>query len=406
MANACKIVETSVEYASIAEAIAALTEGQTIQMISDYAVITDTNFDKTCTLDIAGKKLTARLGTNPGRLNVTGGTFTLKDSVGEGSISVASTETSGNTCLFTLSNDAKMIMESGILNTDSKEVNPSYGWLGAVFVSDKSSFEMTGGTINGGYYALSTNGSLSTGTSIKISGGTLKSDRDYVIYAPDKSGTVEITGGTLVGGAGCVATNGSTLNVTGGDFTCTGTGDTGAFVGGDGTTGIPNAVIAAWGRYATAEIEITNGTFEAQGNANCIQIADWTPTTVEVTGGTFKATGETSEIVGMTEQSTSGSGPATSTVAVSGGSYNKAVAEDYMADGFEMKDDGSGNFSPVEKEDPEDPDIDPDPGPEDPEKPAEPVDLSKKASSFDILLMDNITMPPYNYTNKDWRRKV
>lgn len=406
MANACKIVETSVEYASIAEAIAALTEGQTIQMISDYAIITDTTFDKTCTLDIAGKKLTARLGTNPGRLNVTGGTFTLKDSVGEGSISIASTETSGNTCLFTLVNDAKMIMESGILNTDSKEVNPSYGWLAAVFVADNSSFEMTGGTINGGYYALSTNGSLSTGTSIKISGGTLKSDRDYVIYAPDKSGTVEITGGTFVGGAGCVATNGSTLNVTGGDFTCTGTGDTGAFSGGDGTAGIPNAVIAAWGRYATAEIEITNGTFEAQGNANCIQIADWTPTTVEVTGGTFKATGETSEIVGMTEQSTSGSGPATSTVAVSGGSYNKAVAEDYMADGFEMKDDGSGNFSPVEKEDPEEPDVDPDPGPEDPEKPTEPVDLSKKASSFDILLMDNITMPPYNYTNKDWRRKV
>lgn len=402
MANACKIVETSTEYASIAEAIAALTEGQTIQMISDYAVITDTNFDKTCTLDIAGKKLTARLGTNPGRLNVTGGTFTLKDSVGEGSISIASTETSNNTCLFTLVNDAKMIMEGGILNTDSKEVNPAYGWLGAVFVADNSSFEMTGGTINGGYYALSTNGSLSTGTSIKITGGTLKSDRDYVIYAPDKSGTVEITGGTFVGGAGCVATNGSTLNVTGGNFTCTGTGDTGAFAGGDGTGGIPNAVIAAWGRYATAEITITNGTFEAQGNSNCIQIADWTPTTVEVTGGTFKATGETSEIVGMTKQSTSGSGPATSTVAVSGGSYNKAVAEDYVADGFEMKDDGSGNFSPVKKEDPEEPD----PGPEDPEKPTEPVDLSKKASSFDILLMDNITMPPYNYTNKDWRRKV
>lgn len=402
MANACKIVETSTEYASIAEAIAALTEGQTIQMISDYAVITDTNFDKTCTLDIAGKKLTARLGTNPGRLNVTGGTFTLKDSVGEGSISIASTETSNNTCLFTLVNDAKMIMEGGILNTDSKEVNPAYGWLGAVFVADNSSFEMTGGTINGGYYALSTNGSLSTGTSIKITGGTLKSDRDYVIYAPDKSGTVEITGGIFVGGAGCVATNGSTLNVTGGNFTCTGTGDTGAFAGGDGTGGIPNAVIAAWGRYATAEITITNGTFEAQGNSNCIQIADWTPTTVEVTGGTFKATGETSEIVGMTKQSTSGSGPATSTVAVSGGSYNKAVAEDYVADGFEMKDDGSGNFSPVEKEDPEEPD----PGPEDPEKPTKPVDLSKKASSFDILLMDNITMPPYNYTNKDWRRKV
>ena len=405
MANACKIVETSTEYASIAEAIAALTEGQTIQMISDYAVITDTNFDKTCTLDIAGKKLTARLGSNPGRLNVTGGTFTLKDSVGEGSISIASTETSNNTCLFTLVNDAKMIMEGGILNTDSKEVNPAYGWLGAIFVADNSSFEMSGGTMNGGYYCITTNGSLSTGTSIKISGGTLKSDRDYIIYAPDKSGTVEITDGTFVGGAGCVATNGSSLNVTGGNFTCTGTGDTGAFAGGDGTAGIPNAVIAAWGRYATTEISITNGTFEAQGNANCIQISDWTPTTVEVTGGTFKATGDTSEIVGMTTQSTGTA--ATSTVAVSGGNYNKAVAEEYMAEGFEMKDDGTGNFSPVEKEEPVDPDPDPDPDPEDPDKPTEePVDLSKKASSFDILLMDNITMPPYNYTNKDWRRKV
>ena len=399
MANSCKIVETSVEYASIAEAIAALTEGQTIQMLTDYALVADTNFDKTCTLDLAGKKVTARLGTNPGRLNVTGGTFTLKDSVGEGSISVADTETNNNTCLFTLVNNAKMVMEGGILNTDSKNVNPSYGWLGCVFVADNSSFEMTGGTMNGGYYCISTNGSLSTGTSIKISGGTLTSDRDFVIYAPDKSGTVEISGGTLTGGCGVVATNGSEVTIKGGHLTALGTASTGEFSGGDGTTGIPNAVVAAWGRYDVAPTTITEGNFTAQGDANCVMISDWSETEVDIAGGTFKAEGASSEIVVKKDQSTGTK--ATSTVAISGGSYNKAVAEDYMAEGFEMKDDGSGNFTPTEKEDP-DPE-DPDEPDVDPEKP---VDLTKKASSRDILIFNSITMPPYNYENKDWRRKV
>ena len=374
MANSCKIVETSVEYASIADAIAALTEGQTIQMLTDYAVVADTNFDKTCTLDLAGKKVTARLGSNPGRLNVTGGTFTLKDSVGEGSISVAETETSSNTCLFTLVNDAKMVMEGGILNTDSKNVNPSYGWLGCVFAADNSSFEMSGGTMNGGYYCITSNGSLSTGTSIKISGGT------------------------LTGGCGVVATNGSEVTIKGGHLTALGTASTGEFSGGDGTAGIPNAVVAAWGRYDVAPTTITEGNFTAQGDANCVMISDWSETEVDITGGTFKAEGASSEIVVKKDQSTGTK--ATSTVAISGGSYNKAVAEEYMAEGFEMKDDGSGNFTPTEKEDP---DVDPDDPVVDPEKP---VDLTKKASSRDILIFNSITMPPYNYENKDWRRKV
>lgn len=396
MANSCKIVETSTEYASIAEAIAALTEGQTIQMLTDYALAANTAFDKTCTLDLAGKKVTARLGTNPGRLNVTGGTFTLKDSVGEGSISVADTETDMGTCLFTLENDAKMVMEGGTLNADSKDVNPSYGWMACVFVADNSSFEMTGGTMNGGFYCISTNGTMSSNTSIVISGGTLNSDRDYVIYAPDKSGTVEISGGTLTGGCGVIATNGSEVTIKGGHLTSLGTGNTGEFSGGDGTAGIPNAVVAAWGRYEIAPTTITEGNFTAQGDANCVMISNWTETEVTISGGTFKAEGGSSEIIAKKDQSSGVA--ATSTVAISGGKYNKAVAEEYMAEGFEMKDDGSGNFTPTEKEEPEEP--------EEPDDPEKPVDLTKKASSRDILLFNSITMPPYNYENKDWRRKV
>ena len=126
-------------------------------------------------------------------------------------------------------------------------------------------------------------------------------------------------------------------------------------------------------------------------------ISDWSETEVDISGGTFKAEGASSEIVVKEDQSTGTK--ATSTVAISGGSYNKAVAEDYMAEGFEMKDDGTGNFTPTEKEDP---DVDPD----DPVDPEKPVDLTKKASSRDILIFNSITMPPYNYENKDWRRKV
>ena len=97
-----------------------------------------------------------------------------------------------------------------------------------------------------------------------------------------------------------------------------------------------------------------------------------------------KAEGASSEIVVKKDQSDGTK--ATSTVAISGGSYNKAVAEDYMAEGFEMKDDGSGNFTPTEKEDPVDPD------PDDPDvDPEEPVDLTKKASSRDILIFNSIT---------------
>ena len=148
------------------------------------------------------------------------------------------------------------------------------------------------------------------------------------------------------------------------------------------------------GEYAPVTAAIEDGTFEAQGVANVIGLATYNASTIEVTGGEFKATGENSEIIAVREVEGKEAVP---TATVSGGSFNKAFDEKYLAPDTELVENEDGTFGPAP--------IDPDP--EDPDKPTEePVDLSKKASSFDILLMDNITMPPYNYTAKDWRRKV
>lgn len=402
MANVCKIVETSTEYATLKAAVEALQDNQTIQLIANHDITEDVTIQNTCTIDLNGKTMTATLGDNPGRFTVGAGTTTLKDVVGGGIFKVAAGQTSTTNALITLASEATLIIDGAELYSDSKDENPSYGFLCTVFVADNSKLEMKSGKATGGYYTFSTNGLLSTGTSIKVSGGEVISDRDFAIYAPDKTGSVEVTGGTITGGCGAIMSNGSNVTISGGTLKSTGTGDSGAWTGGDGTAGTPNSTVAIFGRYATPTATISDGTLIAEGDANCIQLADFAEATVNVTGGTFQATGETSEIFGET---TLADEPKTSTVEVESGSFNKTFDEKYLAPDTELVENEDGTFGPAPVDpDPEEPD-DPDKPGGDDDKPEE-VDLSKKASSYDILVYNSITMPPYNYNDKDWRRDV
>jgi len=87
-----------------------------------------------------------------------------------------------------------------------------------------SNLTVTGGTISGGYGAVTGNGTAGNGgTTITISGGTLigsDSNKGAAIYHP-QSGTLTISGGTLTGYNGIYAKAG-TINISGGTITGTG----------------------------------------------------------------------------------------------------------------------------------------------------------------------------------------
>lgn len=396
MANVCKIVETSVEYETLEAAVAALTAGQTIQMIAAAEPAADISVDKTFTLDLNGQTVTADIFGSKGRLTVTGSgvTGTLKDSVGTGKY-VTKAGSAASKALIYSRNGAKVIIESGEWSSAGV---PN---AAVVLVAENSTLDINGGKLPGESFSVTTNGSLSTGTVITVSDGELSSNDDYAIYAADKTGTVNITGGTITGQYGGIATNGSTLNISGGTVIAKGIPNPIDDDGGatDGTIGEDAAAIAIWGEYAPVTAAIEDGTFEAQGVANVIGLATYNASTIEVTGGEFKATGENSEIIAVREVEGKEAVP---TATVSGGSFNKAFDEKYLAPDTELVENEDGTFGPAP--------VDPDPeGPDEPggddDKPEE-VDLSKKASSYDILVYNSITMPPYNYKDKDWRRDV
>lgn len=404
----CKIVETSIEYNTLADAVAALTAGQTIQMTDNFAAPADVTIDKSCTIDLAGKAITIDLlPSSKGRffINGTGTIVTMKDSVDEGKISVNPVSPDySTTCIFNVDNGATLNIESGTY--DSTGI--LYANIG--FALKNATINVSGGTLKANAYALTSNGSLSTASVINVTDGVFESTTDYVVYMADKTGTVNISGGKFTGACGAISTNAGELNITGGEFISLGTGNTGSTTT-DGTSNQDNNTIAVYGKYTPVTATIENGTFEAQGNANVIKLVTYNASTVDITGGDFKATGENSEIF-VTEQISGKDFVPTATV--SGGTFNKSFDEKYLAPDTELVQNEDGTFGPApigggtEEPDPEEPGGGEDPDPEEPggddDEPT--VDLSKKASSYDILVYNSITMPPYNYKDKDWRRDV
>lgn len=303
------------KYTTLNEAFSKAEDGSTIVLTADTditAANATVSGNKSVTLDLNGKTITAA-NTEAGNINVSyGAKLTLKDSVGNGMINSV-TETYkrnfSDKVLIAVEN-ATFVMESGYIKavcTDAVN-NGSYGVGGY----NNSVCEINGGKIETGWYCVSTNGTCEN-TSITVNGGELISTTDYAIYAPAQKSTVKIKDGTVYGQAGGVSLNAGDLTVTGGTITSKGQGSTGNW--GDGTGGQDNAAINVAAGYGDASATISGGKITANGNAITIE-----------QGTTYKAT-----------------------VAVSGGTFNQPLEASWCADGYEPAANEDGTYTVKEK---------------------------------------------------------
>ena len=277
--------KVSLEAENLKEAMA---EGGVYQLKEDVDITgrsIEIPADKTATLDLNGKTITAAHREGDG---ITGyGNLTLKDSKGNGRI-VANKDWAnrayGAGLICIKGENAAMIMQSGTIYAvrENAGTNGQYG----VGVYEGGDFTITGGKIETGWYAVAGNGDYTTQNSIiKVEGGELISTADYAMYLP-QSGTTTISGGKVYGAAGGVCINRSTLNVEGTALiTSKGTGNTGDW--GDGTGNLKSAAINVAAEYGDCVVNIKGGTLIAEANALVSTgTSGYTPA-INVSGGTF-----------------------------------------------------------------------------------------------------------------------
>ena len=269
-AAVAKIGET--KYATLSDAAAAATDGDTIVMLND-AVLAESYTElpaagKSVTLDLAGKKITGgaldvygtltivdsgtdgsitgakhgiwvnegaalniESGTitnngegypiiaNPGTVSISGGT--VRNSVGSGAVYVKNgslTITDGTIVSTKDGTDAVCITGNTTATVSGGEIT-GYDW--GISAWDTAFLTVTGGTIKTSDeegYGITTNGNAGQNATIAISGGTI-TGTDLGIYAP--SGDWTISGGTITGATG-VYFKSQNLSISGGTVNGTG----------------------------------------------------------------------------------------------------------------------------------------------------------------------------------------
>lgn len=233
-------------YATLAEAVAAAQNGQTIKMIADAQANAMVEISgKSITLDLNGKTISPVEGTkiSGGLIGVhNGASLTIDDT----SYAKLGTITSGT--------DGKVYGAVQVTVKGDADTEPA-------------TLVVKNGNLEGYYYGIVGNGDRHN-TDITIEGGTITGlanspatdDMGYAIYHP-QAGTLTISGGTLVGPAAAIEMRAGELNITGGSFEATATAFKEAW-NGNGTT-ITGAAIAI-SQHSTnkdIKVDISGGTF-------------------------------------------------------------------------------------------------------------------------------------------------
>ena len=235
------IVDTNVKYESLAEAIAAATDGQTIQLIQDITQEEAILIDKNLTLDLNNKTFTV---TNPSSeysnraIKVTAGTIVIEN----GTVDALSNETHNGGCWgglrqegghLTCNNVTFKNYRSGglglkpvggtlILNecTVLSEIGGGLELGNATVEVNNCTFTQTGTDANKIYGACFGMGKMGT---LTINGGTYTSD-NYSFYIYTSGGTINVNSGTFAGDVKTEMNNTQypsavgTINISGGTF--------------------------------------------------------------------------------------------------------------------------------------------------------------------------------------------
>ena len=280
------------KYATLQKAADAATAGQTVTVLNDVDMTTDGNLTvnegKDIVLDMNGHSIK---GANADHKNIlVKGKLTLKDSKENSTGKIYSEDPykSGvDKALIYVADNGEFVMESGHINTVlPNSVDNGQFAIGAF---DNCKVTINGGTIEGGYSAITGFGDPKDNTTITINGGTLICPMDYAIYHPQPGKLTINEGATIYGGAGAICMKSGELEINGGTLTSKGKGNTGNW--GDGTGGLGNAALNFCKPYGDVKAIIKGGTITAEGDAVLI---DAKPTagktvTLAIEGGTYSS---------------------------------------------------------------------------------------------------------------------
>ena len=232
------------KYATLQEAVNAATAGQTVTVINDVDMISGKNITvnagQDIVLDMNGHSIKGANANNKNILVL--GKLTLKDSKENSTGKIYSEDPykSGvDKALIYVDRNGEFVMESGHINT----VLPNSVDNGQFAIGSFGNSKVTinGGTIEGGYSAITGFGDPNDNTTITINGGTLICPMDYAIYHPQPGKLTVNEGATIYGGGGAICMRRGELEINGGVLTSKGGGDTGSW--GDGTGNLGNAAL-------------------------------------------------------------------------------------------------------------------------------------------------------------------
>lgn len=278
------------KYATLQEAADAATAGQTVKVLNDVDMTTDGNLTvnegKDIVLDMNGHSIK---GANADHKNIlVKGKLTLKDSKENSTGKIYSEDpykTGVDKALIYV--DGEFVMESGHINTVlPNSVDNGQFAIGAF---ENCKVTINGGTIEGGYSAITGFGDPKDNTTITINGGTLISPMDYAIYHPQPGKLTVNEGATIYGGGGAICMKSGELEINGGTLTSKGKGNTGNW--GDGTGGLGNAALNFCKPYGDVKAIIKGGTITAEGDAVLIdaQPTEGKTVTLAIEGGTYSS---------------------------------------------------------------------------------------------------------------------
>ena len=288
----------TVEYTTLAEAIAAANDGETVTLIDNLDISTTgltVAATKTVTLDLNGHALKAA-NTNTGNIKVLGkltlcdSTDTAKNGTGTGKVwtDTPYIYNKQDKVLIAAIDGGTFTMESGLIDTASSIADNANDGQFAVSVQNEhadATVIINGGHIKAGWYAVAGNGTdITYNGNITVNGGILESVADYAIYHPH-TGTTTVNGGVIFGAAGGISLNRGKLIVNDGTITSKGTGTTGNW--GDGTGNQQAAAINVNAKYETTAVEIKGGKITAEKDA--ILLTNGRNGTVAVSGGSFSS---------------------------------------------------------------------------------------------------------------------
>ena len=280
------------KYATLQKAADAATAGQTVTVLNDVDMTTDGNLTvnegKDIVLDMNGHSIK---GANADYKNIrVRGKLTLKDSKENSTGKIYSEDPykSGvDKALIYVDGNGEFVMESGHINTVlPNSVDNGQFAIGAF---DNCKVTINGGTIEGGYSAITGFGDPNDNTTITINGGTLICPMDYAIYHPQPGKLTVNEGATIYGGGGAICMKSGELEINGGTLTSKGKGNTGNW--GDGTGGLGNAALNFCKPYGDVKAIIKGGTITAEGDAVLIDAKPTEGKTVilAIEGGTYSS---------------------------------------------------------------------------------------------------------------------